>query len=748
MRSFLRRFAVRSALGCALICAAASALVSARPRVADAQPSPTAIVDRLRATSGRSIDFHAAIYPDTVYVGQQATYQVAVLLDGEARARLRRNPEFLPPELRGLLAFELGSPRRVPSRPYQGGEYEAHVFQRALFAVGPGALVVPSPQLTYNLPQSSSYFSREERFVVRAESAQLVVRALPDSGRPADFLGAVGNYRASTRLDATTARVGDPLVLTVRIEGVGNVKLLPRPLVEVSWASVVAGTERVQLDTSGALVRGAREFDYILTPAQSGPVVLPVVRYPFFNPTTRQYEVAQSTSADIVVADGALAGAAAPDEVQGLTLRPWRQRTPMQLDRLPPWLTTSAWTAALLMPLLALAAAVQSHLDRRRERAPDVPVAPTRAVFAESDTPAGAARRVRRDLLGAVAKRLAVVPADLVTAADVRRIARRRGVSREGTRELLALLDALAVAGFAGDGQSPDAPSLEREAQALLARVDAEAVRHGRTRLWSRRRTGATSALLLLACLAARPVDVRAQGARPDNAASGVAVDGVVREATAAYEARRFGRAAERFAEAVRARTGDADLLVNWGTAAWAAGDTVASVVAWQRAARLEPFAADVQLRLAMLPPGAREGVADIPMIPVLPLATLAVLAWTIGAVLLLLAWRPRTAPRLSWRAGTALMLLGATSAGAAWWGHTRLDATALAVVRRPEPMRVAPAQNANTNGGTATGDVVRRLATRDDWTQVVHADGREGWLPNARLVALTAPLLVDDATR
>ena len=258
------------------------------PVVSAAQPapSPTAIVSRIRSTGNRPIDFHAAVFPDTVYVGQQVTYQVAVLLSDNARNRLRRNPEFLPPELRGMLSFELGTPKRVAARSYGGGPaYETHVFQRALFAVTAGALQVPAPQLTYSLPQSASYFSREERYVVRAESAQLVVRPLPTEGRPADFTGAVGVLSASARFDSSAVRVGDPLLFTVRLEGVGNVRLLPAPALELSWATVVRGSERVRVDTSGALVRGVKEFDYLLTPTRDGPVTLPVVRYPYFDPS-------------------------------------------------------------------------------------------------------------------------------------------------------------------------------------------------------------------------------------------------------------------------------------------------------------------------------------------------------------------------------------------------------------------------------------------------------------------------------
>lgn len=730
------------------------------PAIPHAQPSPTAIVDRLRSTTGRAIDFHAALFPDTVFVGEQATYQVAVLLDAEARARLRRNPEFLPPELRGLLAFELGTPRRVPSRSYPGGEYEAHVFQRALFAVAPGRITVPSPQLTYSLPQSSSYFSREERFLVRAESAQLVVRALPDSGRPDDFLGAVGNYRATARLDGRTARVGDPLVLTVRIEGIGNVKLLPRPLVEVSWASVVSGSERVQLDTSGALVRGSREFDYILTPAQSGPVVLPVVSYSYFDPVKERYDVARTVPADLVVADGSLAGAAPPEETQALPLRTWRNTEPLRIESVPPTLAGLAVLLVVAAPLMAFASGIQARLRARPPRTTSefaVSAVPP-IVRDDPTTPGGAARKLRRDVLAQLARRLAVIPTDLVTSADVYRVARRRGVSREGTRELLALLDRLALQGFGGGDEAADA-SLDASAQSVLARIDAEAVRHGRTRLWSRRRTGVT-AMVLLAGALARPTRGVAQGPASvpvQRAAPGanttesnrVDVAAIVREATAAYDARRYARATERFADAVRARPTDADLLMNWGTAAWAASDTVASVVAWQRAARLEPLAADAQQRLTLLPAGARDGIADVPMVPVFPLAVLGLLTWVAGALWLAIAWRTRDEINPpSWRIAAVLMVVGAAAGTTAAWGHNRLDAESLSIVRRPEAMRVAPGLDANTSGGTATGDVVRRLAVQEGWTRVEHADGRIGWLPSGRLVALMAPLLDDDSTR
>lgn len=743
---------------------------------AGAQPSPTAIIQRIRSTGARPIDFHAAAFPDTVFVGQQVTYQVAVLLSEQARARLRRNPEFLPPELRGLLAYELGTPTRVAARGYGGAlAYEAHVFQRAMFGVTAGDMRVPSPQLTYSLPQSASYFSREERFVVRAESAQLVIKPLPLEGRPTDFTGAVGVLRASTRLDTSTARVGDPLVLSVRIEGTGNVRLFPRPSVEVSWATVVPGTERIRVDTSGALVRGFKEFDFLLTPTRDGAATLPVIRYPYFDPYRAAYAVAETQPADVRVAAGEPpTGESVDEQLEQVPLREWRHRSTASLAELSPPIRYGTGVLLVLAPIPALVALLSRA--RRRRSTSDVERAAVhrREAMPDDDSSAGRARRARRTLLAALAGRLYVAPTELVARVEVERVLRRRGVTRATTGALLTLLDDLARVGFGPQSNAAgDTALLEQRARELVDAVNAEAVTHGRTRLW-RRRASRSGTLIIFAvvgplALTLKPSSVRAQSdgdpdpsppvectstidrATTDAAASSGADRGapsplelLVGEGTAAYSARRYASASQRFAAAVSACPRDIDLLVNWGTAAWAANDTVSAVIAWQRAARLDPLAADVQQRVALLPGGARGGLAAVPMIPVFALAVIAVVSWCIAWGLLFASWRG-SERRGMLEASAFVLLVGGVAAGAtAWWGARALDGAGLAVIRRPETLRSAPGFESSTVGGVSTGDVVRMSTVQEGWFRVTLADGRDGWLPASRL----APLLASTPTR
>src|SRR5688572_10534703 len=177
-----------------------------------------------------SVSVAATVSPDTVYIGEQTTYQVAVFIDEAIRNRLRRNPGFTPPELRGMLAYDL-SPLRsnLPPRRVGDRRYEPHLYQRAVFPLVAGRHVIPPAELRYALPLSYSFFSREENRVLRTDSLVLVVRELPDTGRPGDWLGAVGEYTVAARLDTVSARVGDPSLLTLRVSGSGNIKMLPRP---------------------------------------------------------------------------------------------------------------------------------------------------------------------------------------------------------------------------------------------------------------------------------------------------------------------------------------------------------------------------------------------------------------------------------------------------------------------------------------------------------------------------------------
>ena len=184
------------------------------------------VVTRTRVDHGRGVDFRAIVVPDTVYVGQQATYQLGVFLDQETRQRIRRNPEFQPPETRSLMSYDLREPGNgAVSGTIAGRPYEIHVFRRALFPLTPGRYSIPAARLTYALPQTSSFFSREESYTLRAEGVDFVAVEPPAGGRPSDWAGAVGSWSATARVDTLRGRTGEPFDRKVTVGYIYMLKL-------------------------------------------------------------------------------------------------------------------------------------------------------------------------------------------------------------------------------------------------------------------------------------------------------------------------------------------------------------------------------------------------------------------------------------------------------------------------------------------------------------------------------------------
>ncbi|MEP6834702.1 MAG: BatD family protein [Gemmatimonas sp.] len=703
-----------------------------------------AILRRVRIDPNRLVDFHAIVTPETLFVNQQATYQVAVMLDQAADGRLPRNPEYLPPELRGLLAYDLGGQQRFAHQA-NGKNYTTYVFQKALFPLATGTITIPSPQLSYALRQTSSYFSREDSHTLKAESSTVVVRPLPEEGRPADFGGAVGVLKAVVQLDAAVARVGDPLVLTLRVSGSGNIKLLPRPTLEVEWATNVPGTERLHMDTSSSVVRGSKEFDWILTPTRAGDVSTPAIDYSYFNPNTRKYETTEAAPVQFAINAGSLVGTE-PGE-KSTTVLKLRGHEVGTVDEplLGKW---EVWVALGLLPLPALALLLlgvpreepeAAAIEKLRSMVVPAAVA-MRATSKQSAQPEAiptTARDVRRLLLASLARRLEMGTDVFSDRRRARRVLRRRGITAETTEALLVQLNALDVASFASMNVESTAitSTLSTQALALYDRVDNEALEPRAQRVLKASRNAAKVATAILVAMVVGISSVGTIAAQSNG--------GVWERAITDYSNRQFNDAATGFQDLSKQFPRDPDVLANWGSAAWAAGDTVTAVVAWQRAARLDPLAADLREHLLLLPSGSRDGVADIPMVPVAALTVAGIVLWTFGWALA--AWQfgkkrkqQSTKPILS-AVASILVVLGVGGGATAQWGAQHLQADGLAVVLRPETMRETPESGANAEGGAATGDVVRIDELVPRWAHVEHADGRTGWLPQDHLTLLSS---------
>jgi len=707
-----------------------------------------AVIARFPLDTAQPIAVHALVSPDTVYVGQQVTYEVGVFIDDQLRFRLRHNPEFIPPEPQGMLGYDLPSGAQGAVVRHIGGHlYDVHVFRRALFPLTPGRYEIPRAQLVYSLPLSLSFFSREEAHTLLAESLVVAVRAPPTApGAAGAFTGAVGEVSLDASVDSVPARVGNPMLFTVRIAGRGNVPLFPRPAYAVPWATLIAAQERVRLDSTSAEVRGTKEFDWLVTPRESGRLTLPPVRYPYFNPYTERYEIAVAPAASLRVAPGALVpiDTLRADTAGALAIRATFRGTPAR----PLYATPVFLLLALGAPVVPVGAAAWRHRSRRRVRATISP-ALRLAALARRREPVDI-MLLRRIYTHALADRF-----DLPAAA-------------------LTGHGALALA-LAQHGATPNA---SRDAESVLALLDTRA--YGQQASILRAAQGAEASGDLCARAYAAYAAVAAQGPNPGGggggaggggrggrAAPGVSARGLMSvvgsavilggvtaysggeaaaggadarafgAGVAAYASRHYAAAARYFATAARLAPGAADAWADAGTAAWAVSDTADAVVGWQRAGRLEPFARDVRDRLALVRAPQDGSIARLPPVPP---------AWAANAALVLWLVTWGLAARRATRRGLAGVLsvgdgaltLGAAALGAlAAWANTVAAARDLGVVGSGAALYEAPALAAQRIAELDAGDIARTLERRGVWAHVRLDGDRDGWIELTRLTPL-----------
>ncbi|MCC6319149.1 MAG: BatD family protein [Gemmatimonadaceae bacterium] len=701
--------------GCVVVAGALAAMAVSVGAQGRSSGTPPEIVEAARLDPSREINFASGVWPARLYVGQQATYQIGIFLSEAMRSRLRSNPQFVPPDVRSMIAYDLPVPARLFQRREADRTWDVHVFSRALFPLSPGTQVVPPARLTYSVPLSNSIFSREESHSARSAPQTLTVLEPPVADRPAGYLGAVGRLAVRARVDTPYTRVGDPVLLTLTVSGIGNVGLFPRPALVLPWGHVVAGTERVRVDSSATLIAGDKEFEWVLTPRVAGAQSIPGIRYPYFNPYTERYEVAITPPLGIVVRTGTLAAPDAGGSGGG--------ESRLGLRRVDRGDVALPWPAHPLFWVGVAFAPIPAAVARwRRRRVHETPrPTPRHALDALARAGSVDVRHVRRVVHDALSARIPTLRAPGGDVSRVERILRRAGVSVATARDARRLLSMLDEASWAGRPPAVDA-DLAARATSLLDRIDEEAVPVDRPSTPAHH----WPAIGLLIVGAGVGVALSAQGAGARDA---------FQVAVSAYDEGDVSLARQGFHALALQRPRAPDVWANLGTASWELGDTAGAAIGWQRALRLQPLAEDVRKRLGGTPSfrGGLDG--DVPPVPVNATAALGALCWVAGWLLLARSRRTR-----AWSFAHGLITSGILLGLATVWAADVQRGRRQVVVVSPDVLRDAPAMSARRGASLDPGETGRVVATQGAWTRVRFGDDRIGWLDARRVESLEVP--------
>lgn len=131
------------------------------------------------------------------------------------------------------------------------------------------------------------------------------VKPLPETGKPADFTGAVGNYTINASLDKTKFSTNQAATLKVTVSGTGNISLLSPPQVDLaSNFDNYTPTITDNINSNSNPYGGSRTFTYVLMPKSAGNFTIPPIKLSYFDPTSEKYKTIETSAFALDITPG------------------------------------------------------------------------------------------------------------------------------------------------------------------------------------------------------------------------------------------------------------------------------------------------------------------------------------------------------------------------------------------------------------------------------------------------------------
>ncbi len=222
----------------------------------------------------------------SVYLGEQLTYTFGFY----SRVRMTENPEYSEPRFSGFWKEDVDREANVSNRTVNGALYRVQELRYALFPTVSGRAEISSANLVFAVRNVWDFFDRGRRVELETGKVEIEVKPLPAAGRPEDFSGAVGKFKISASLDKQELKVGDALTLNVVIEGSGNVRTIDEPsLTGLENFDVYESSSDINVGFAGTVVRGRKEFKFVIVPRKEGDYNWPGIVFSFFDPSSKKY---------------------------------------------------------------------------------------------------------------------------------------------------------------------------------------------------------------------------------------------------------------------------------------------------------------------------------------------------------------------------------------------------------------------------------------------------------------------------
>ena len=202
---------------------------------------------------------------------------------------------------------------KVQNGTYKGEDYRYVVLRKTvLYPQKTGKLEIEplSLDITVEVPTNrrdifGARLMSQVHKTVSAGNRTIVVKPLPEKGKPSDFTGAVGDFNFKVTTSKYELNASESLQAKVEVTGKGNLKLFELPKLNLPSSLEVyepEHSENVRTNLDG--MQGSISDSYTVVPQYKGKYPIPSISFSYFDLKTESYKTINSNELVIDVLEG------------------------------------------------------------------------------------------------------------------------------------------------------------------------------------------------------------------------------------------------------------------------------------------------------------------------------------------------------------------------------------------------------------------------------------------------------------
>ncbi len=223
-------------------------------------------------------------------------------------------PNTKMPDFEGFMKQEidLGNNNQLELEHYNGKNYQAiTLFQTLLYPQHSGDIQIPAATFeaivrVRNQASVRSMFDFFDTYTnvskpLTAPGVTIHVSPLP-AGKPASYLGGVGQFNIASTISTTNLNVDEALTLTLDIKGTGNLKLIKTPAADFPEGFETYDPKLTNnFKTTAQGITGNKKIEYLAIARAGGDYTIPPIEFTYFDTKEKAYKTLRTPTYNIHV---------------------------------------------------------------------------------------------------------------------------------------------------------------------------------------------------------------------------------------------------------------------------------------------------------------------------------------------------------------------------------------------------------------------------------------------------------------